>query len=100
MEKKYKELVFSKSPKKIRYWMYFTLVIIFLLGVAIGTNIFFFSSRQSEYDEAKSKVKYFYQITTDIGQIIIALREYNFYVYTNGTDNPHIPYLISQIGSE
>ncbi len=80
--------------------MYFTLVIIFLLGAAIGTNIVVFSSRHSEYDEARSKVQYFYQIATDIGQIIIALREYNFYAYTNGTNNPHIPYLINQIGSE
>ncbi len=66
----------------------------------MGTNMFLFSSRQSEYDEAMSKVKYFYQITTDIGQIIIALREYNFYVYTNGAKNPHIPYLLNHIKSE
>ena len=100
MEKKYKKLIFSKKPKKIRYWMYSTLLIIFLLGSAMGTNIIIFSSRQSEYNEARSKVEYFYEITTDIGQIIIALKEYNFYVYTNGVNNPHIPYLVNQIGTE
>ncbi len=100
MEKKYKDLILSKKPKKIRCWIYFTLLIIFLLGSAMVTNMFLLSSRQSEYEEAMSKVKYFYQIMTDIGQIIIILREYNFYVYTNGPENPHIPYLLNQIKSE
>lgn len=92
--------MFSKKSKKIRYWIYFTFLIIILLGSAMAANIFIFNSRQELFEDGKSKIKYFYQIMTDIGSIIIALREYNYYVYMKGPTDPHIQFLIDKIASE
>lgn len=92
--------MFKKGSRATCFWMVFTLVVALILVAAILCNLFIFQNRELLYEDKKLTIKYFNELITDISQLCIALREYNYFAYVNGPYDPRVPLLIDQVKNQ